>query len=140
MKKLATIMNARKKNAMGGLLSRLGAISGDRASTPMYITAVHPSVVDISNRVCMALNTLSKFMSWDLQLRSLYSLVLYVLTQRPSVEMLPSLQRAADGIPGSTDTRYVVPTVDASRLGLDVVVIRQSASNHPNSSTSRMSP
>ena len=71
MKKLATIMNARKKNARAGVLSRLGARSGDLASTPMYITAVQPSVVDISNRVCMALNTLSKFMSWDFHMRSL---------------------------------------------------------------------
>ena len=70
MKKLATISNATKKNAMGGLLSRLGASSGDRESTPLYITAVQPSVVDISNNVCIARKMLSKFMSSDCHVRS----------------------------------------------------------------------
>ena len=39
----------------------------------MYITAVHPSVVDISNSVCMALKMLSKFMSSEAHVRSTYS-------------------------------------------------------------------
>ena len=130
MKKLATIMNARKKNAMGGLLSRLGAISGDRESTPMYITAVHPSVVDISNRVCMALNTLSKFMSWDLQLRSLYSLVLYVLTQRPSVEMLPSLQLALM----ASQARLIPVTLCQPSMQADLASMSSSSVRAPESS------
>ena len=60
MKKLARIMKTMKKNAIAGLWSRSGASSGERESTPSYITAVHPSVVDISNSVRIALKMLSK--------------------------------------------------------------------------------
>lgn len=40
-----------------------GCMSTPTASTPSYITAVQPSVVDISKRVCIDLKMLSKFMS-----------------------------------------------------------------------------
>ena len=36
----------------------------------MYITAVQPSVVDISNNVCIARKMLSKFMSSDFHVLS----------------------------------------------------------------------
>ena len=42
------------------LIQCTGASSGERESTPSYITAVHPSVVDISNSVRIALKMLSK--------------------------------------------------------------------------------
>ena len=39
----------------------------------------------------------------------------------------PVVAARRDRVPGSIDTRDVVPAVDASRLGLDIVVIRQRA-------------
>ena len=67
-----------KEERHGRVVIANGASSGDRESTPLYMTAVQPSVVLISNSVSMALKMLSKFMSSLFQFRSRNSTSWYV--------------------------------------------------------------
>jgi hypothetical protein len=67
MKRDPTMMKMIKKNTQITPVSRLGTRLTALESTPLHMTSIHPSVVDISNKDTIELITLSKLESFSIQ-------------------------------------------------------------------------